>query len=136
MPTANRGSASMDNVMDFPVRLLNQGNTAAMIPAAITSERRLVSTASPMNWLMSIFRCAPITLRRPTSRARFAEREVARFMKLITAISRMSNAMNEKRYTCWMLPFVSNSSSMFDVRWTSLAFWMFSTTPLSVRLAG
>ena len=51
---------------------------------------------SPKNCLINRDRSAPTTLRRPTSFIRFAERAVARFIKLIQAIRRMKKATEAK----------------------------------------
>ncbi len=89
--------SNRSSVIVFPVSSLNHGNVIEIITTARTSEKKLVNNASPMNCATSIFLWAPITLRSPTSLPRFADREVARFIKLITAIMSTRTAMNEKR---------------------------------------
>jgi hypothetical protein len=65
---------------DLPASRLNLGNKIIINTILITSETIVNTIDSDMNWSTSGKRREPTTFRRPTSRARLAERAVARFM--------------------------------------------------------
>ena len=71
---------------------------------AIITEKKVSSNASPINCPINADRMAPTTFRIPTSFARFAERAVARFIKLIQAISKIKMATMVKRRTYSIRP--------------------------------
>src|SRR6185503_527018 len=83
-------------ISSFPAIWLNNGNNAQAANTAMIAARRVIITDSAKNWAMRYLRGDPSTLRTPTSRARFADRAVERFMKFIQAISNMNKAMAEK----------------------------------------
>ena len=72
---------------------------AWMSPTAKTRATRLNRTDSPRNWPTSWLFDEPTTLRMPTSRARRADRAVARLTKLMPAMTRMRSATRVKRRT-------------------------------------
>ena len=94
-----KGSASC-----LPVRLLNTGKTAPAIAMAIMVERIVSKMASPINCFINTMRNAPITFLTPTSFARLTDRAVARFIKLMQAISKIKTAIMVKRRTYSILP--------------------------------
>ena len=58
--------------------------------------KKAIKIASPINWLIRMPFTAPITLRTPTSLARLTDRAVAKFMKLMQAMIKMTMATMEK----------------------------------------
>jgi DNA primase len=60
--------------------------------------RKLVKIASPINWNMRRDLLEPNVFRMPTSLARLSDLAVDRFMKLITAKSKMNTATAENIY--------------------------------------
>src|SRR6185503_2635500 len=81
--------------MFFPDNWLNAGSSATAAKKAISAATKVINTDSVRNWKTKYLRGEPSTLRTPTSRARFAERAVERFMKLTQAISRIKRAIAE-----------------------------------------
>src|SRR5687767_2573214 len=87
------------NEIDFADNVLNQGNSAQAITIPKIKDTTLISVDSVRNWLTRFLRIEPTTFRRPTSFARFAERAVDRFTKLIHAITRMNAATEPNNHT-------------------------------------
>ncbi len=81
------------NDRSAPTNALNAGSASSTIMVATSIAMSAVATDSPRNCTMSWTRDAPSDFRTPTSRARFAERAVDRFMKLMQAIKRIIAAI-------------------------------------------
>jgi hypothetical protein len=71
----------------------------------ITVATKVTISDSDRNCAIRYLRGEPKTFLTPTSRARFDDLAVLRFMKLTQAISNIKMAMAEKIYTYWILPF-------------------------------
>src|SRR5688572_30375575 len=84
--------------------LPNTGKSTCTSNNASRNENTDKSNASPRNWRTNCFFSAPKTLRMPTSAARLAERAVARFIKLIQAISKIKIATEARMYKYDKLP--------------------------------
>ena len=88
----------------FPDRLLKVGRkmeTRMIEKKREMNERRIDST---MNCFMRCDFCAPVTFLMPTSLILVEDLAVAKFMKLIQAMSKTKAAMTEKMYTYLILP--------------------------------
>src|SRR5450755_25942 len=90
-----RGENSKEGFMDLSARALKPGIKIKLAKMAMMREMMTIMVDSERNWNIRSLRRVPRTLRMPTSRARFAERAVVRFIKLIQAISRMKMATAE-----------------------------------------
>src|SRR5690606_14950980 len=73
----------------LPANWLKNGRVASIITTAQIRLNILSKTDSLRNWKTSCERSEPITLRTPTSLARSTDRAVAKFTKLMAAMSRM-----------------------------------------------
>ena len=80
----------------FAARLLNTGSRSFTIINEKTSAINASRIDSPKNCFIISVLCAPATFLIPTSLARFPERAVARFIKLIHAMNKIKNATKEK----------------------------------------
>ena len=80
----------------FPASVLNGILKASVKPNAISMAIITKIKDSSMNWLVILFDADPRVLRIPTSLARLADLAVARFIKLIHAITMMKIAIAEK----------------------------------------
>src|ERR1700761_4515899 len=80
----------------LPAMLLNTGNNNHAASKAIRVDTSVTRIDSVRNWAMRCLRAEPNTLRTPTSRARFDDRAVERFMKFTQAIIKINIAMAEK----------------------------------------
>ena len=76
---------------------LNDGSNSDTSPTASITAMLLSKIDSPRNCRINALRRAPEALRTPTSRARRADRAVARFIKLMQAINRMKKATAPNR---------------------------------------
>src|SRR5271165_6738402 len=83
----------------LPDTWLNNDNNVPAANNAIAVAAIVTKMDSVKNWAIKYLRGDPNTLRTPTSRARFDERAVERFMKFTQAISKMNMATAEKIYT-------------------------------------
>ncbi len=90
--------------MFLSVTWLKDDILSATSPIASRAEKKLRSTDSPRNWVISPPLLAPTTFRMPTSFALFSLRAVLRFIKLIQAISRIKAAMMAESFTNSILP--------------------------------
>ena len=93
MPRA-AGLAS-ENPSGFSRKPANTGSATSTMASASSIAIPVSNIDSPMNWTISWLRCAPTTLRTPTSRARCVDRAVVRFMKLMQAMINTNNAIAE-----------------------------------------
>ena len=78
---------------------LNRGNKAHAASTAIKAPIKVTTMDSVKNCAIRYLRGDPSTFLTPTSRARFDERAVDKFMKLTQAISNINMAIAEKMYT-------------------------------------
>src|SRR5690242_16088927 len=77
---------------------LKAGNNNSVKTMAIINAIKLIKTLSPRNWVIKDFFSAPKTFRTPTSAERFEDCAVARFIKLIQAISKVKMAIEARMY--------------------------------------
>src|SRR4051794_35971453 len=84
------------SVSSLPATLLNKGNNNTAAAKAMIAAKRVTITDSVRNCAIKYLRGEPKTFLTPTSRARFEERAVERFMKLTQAISNIKIAIAEK----------------------------------------
>lgn len=84
--------------------VLKAGKTAATSKPPNATAVAASNRDSPMNCATRPLLCAPITLRTPTSLARCPLRAVARFIKLIHAMSRMIQAITVNKRTVPIRP--------------------------------
>src|SRR5689334_8891514 len=99
----NEGSVkSIDKC--FSVRVLNEGNNNNTINKEKQIAMKETNNDSPMNCPINCLLPAPTTLRTPISLALRKERAVARFMKLMQAITRIMIATMENIFTYSMRP--------------------------------
>ncbi len=101
--------------MVLPASSLNAGIATNASPIASNIDTMVKINASPRNCQTNWSRAAPRVLRTPTSRARIMARAVARFIKLMQAMSRINAATNPKKYRFVRFPQVPRPSR-FDVR--------------------
>src|SRR3954466_12000733 len=80
----------MGSFISLPERLLNQGRSKLTRTHDAIKENITTKKDSLKNWYTSCLRTEPIVLRIPTSFARFSDRAVLRFMKLMQASSNMN----------------------------------------------
>jgi len=81
----------------LPESWLNKGRHKKTIKSPSSNAKKDKRVDSPINCWMRFFRAAPTTLRIPTSFARVLDRAVARFIKLMLAISKINRAIAENR---------------------------------------
>src|SRR6185312_7485348 len=86
----NQISVCVVMISSLPETWLKRGSISQAANTAITVAMKVTITDSDRNCAIKNLRGEPNTLRTPTSRARFDERAVERFMKLTQAISRMN----------------------------------------------
>src|ERR1700722_9426201 len=84
-----------------PVNALNDGMASCTKYKPSKNDKNVIKTDSNKNWQIRSLRCEPITLRTPTSLARFSDLAVERFMKLIQAIANTSMPiiLNKRTYS-------------------------------------
>jgi hypothetical protein len=78
------------NVRCFSEKLLKRGRSSSIKKIEINTAIKLIRIDSPMNCFMSCVLSAPKTFLMPTSLALFTDLAVARFMKLMHAMNRIS----------------------------------------------
>ena len=88
----------------FSVRALKEGRKTATKINAKTKAKKAMSRDSLKNCPMSCFRLEPMALRTPTSLARFSERAVLKFIKLMQAITKMNRPKMPNSRTYLMNP--------------------------------
>jgi hypothetical protein len=86
-------------VKDLLEMSLKKGITIQAIITATIIENSAINVDSVRNCWIRVLFSVPSTFRMPTSFARFAERAVDKFMKLIQAINKIKIAATEKMYT-------------------------------------
>src|ERR1700753_3083025 len=99
-------NAGLDHGMDICLSATRLNDDSASCTRINENAKATVDTNndSLKNWLMSCFRNEPNVLRIPTSLARFSERAVLRFMKLIQASSNTNVPMMPNIHTNSIFP--------------------------------
>src|ERR1700735_5329465 len=97
--TSNAGISHDSNcgviIKSLPDTWLNNGSNETAINKAINVAANVTIIDSVRNWAISCLRAEPSTLRTPTSRARFDDLAVERFIKFTQAISKIKMATAE-----------------------------------------
>src|SRR3981081_679044 len=97
-PPSNHCCWEKEKEIFFPERSEKAGRKNSAIRNASRKARMDIIIDSPRNCHTRAFFSAPSTLRTPTSAERLEERAVARFIKLIQAISKVKSAMEARIY--------------------------------------
>src|SRR5678815_3168252 len=107
---------SLKKWRSFCVSVLNKGRKNRASNKASIREMKHMMSDSPRNCFINDDLPAPITFLTPTSRARFSDRAVERFIKLMQAMNKMKMAIDASIYRYLIFPFALISLPMEERR--------------------
>src|SRR5688572_20338387 len=97
--TAQKAGLAKGMLSELPVSALNEGKACCTKSMENEKAIKTINTDSTKNCAINWLRCEPIAFLTPTSLARFAERAVDKFIKLMHAINNTNIPILPNIYT-------------------------------------